>query len=238
MSRAFDYGVLIEGIPNDAQCECEDCSWVGPFAALGEIETCSLTPGDPSPAGRGPECNTLAYVVPSKPDPKTREGQLELLRDVVEAKLAFWSALGALETALTGEAGFTDMANDKVIEEIDDLAAAAPERPRAVIGEQHLSRIIWWATKEFPPEPMHTRPPVERLVSVTLPGDEARVFYAFEWVDTHGLWFCDVYSTESMRDAWVARCADHGATRIVIYEVVCSSGMDIDEARDFVRDNA
>lgn len=39
------------------------CGWSGTFAAQHPIEDCSLTPGDPSPSGRCPECEALAYVV-------------------------------------------------------------------------------------------------------------------------------------------------------------------------------
>jgi len=50
--------------PEDATvCECGSCNWQGRFSELTEIESCSLTPGDPSPAGRCPECDTIAYVV-------------------------------------------------------------------------------------------------------------------------------------------------------------------------------
>jgi len=63
MSAPYDYKALIDGIEDDAPCRCEDCEWVGVFTDLAPIEDCCLTPGDPSPAGRCPECDTLAYVV-------------------------------------------------------------------------------------------------------------------------------------------------------------------------------
>lgn len=62
------YRAEIDAPPAGTPCACEDCSWSGPFAHLLGIGDCSLTPGDPSPAGRCPECETLAYVV------KTAEG--------------------------------------------------------------------------------------------------------------------------------------------------------------------
>lgn len=39
------------------------CNWRGRFYQLRAIDGCALTPGDPSPAGRCPECDALAYVV-------------------------------------------------------------------------------------------------------------------------------------------------------------------------------
>lgn len=66
MSAPYDYKALIEGPEDDTPCECSDCEWTGMFVDLAAIEDCSLTPGDPSPAGRCPECDVLAYVV--KPD--------------------------------------------------------------------------------------------------------------------------------------------------------------------------
>lgn len=75
MSEPYSYKALIEGIADDAPCACDGgCDWHGPYSDLSEIDTCSLTPGDPSPAGRCPECDTLAYVVkpvanpPAEPD--------------------------------------------------------------------------------------------------------------------------------------------------------------------------
>lgn len=49
--------------PALTECECDGCEWVGTADELQEIGECSLTPGDPSPAGRCPDCGTLAYVV-------------------------------------------------------------------------------------------------------------------------------------------------------------------------------
>jgi hypothetical protein len=59
----YDYKVLIAPPDAAAPCECHDCGWYGAFADLAEIESCSLTPGDPSPAGRCPRCDTLAYII-------------------------------------------------------------------------------------------------------------------------------------------------------------------------------
>lgn len=49
--------------PIDISCECGNCDWKGAADTLAPIEDCILTPGDPSPAGRCPECDSLAYVV-------------------------------------------------------------------------------------------------------------------------------------------------------------------------------
>jgi hypothetical protein len=51
-------------VEDNAPCECGDgCGWKGPAEALLEIEECILNAGDPSPAGRCPECEALAYVL-------------------------------------------------------------------------------------------------------------------------------------------------------------------------------
>lgn len=57
------YYVSAIDVEDSAPCECGDCGWKGPAEALREIEECILTAGDPSPAGRCPECEALAYVL-------------------------------------------------------------------------------------------------------------------------------------------------------------------------------
>lgn len=47
---------------DNTPCTCENCGWTGTADAVDEIEDCALTPGDPSPVGRCPECDCLAYV--------------------------------------------------------------------------------------------------------------------------------------------------------------------------------
>jgi NAD-dependent SIR2 family protein deacetylase len=43
-------------------CRCENCDQTYSADKLAPIVDASLTPGDPSPAGRCPECGQLAYV--------------------------------------------------------------------------------------------------------------------------------------------------------------------------------
>lgn len=51
------------GHEDSAPCVCGGgCGWHGTAQWLDEIEDCSLTPGDPSPAGRCPRCGSLAYL--------------------------------------------------------------------------------------------------------------------------------------------------------------------------------
>ncbi len=66
------YSVEIE-LEEDAPCSCGMCPWVGPASELAEIKGCSLTPGDPSPAGRCPACDSLAYVADRKSTPEVPE---------------------------------------------------------------------------------------------------------------------------------------------------------------------
>ena len=49
--------------PETIACSCDGCDWAGMASDAAPIESCSLTPGDPSPAGRCPECDSLIYVV-------------------------------------------------------------------------------------------------------------------------------------------------------------------------------
>jgi len=48
--------------PSRIECECFDCDWKGTAADLKDIGSAVLTPGDPSPAGRCPECEELVYL--------------------------------------------------------------------------------------------------------------------------------------------------------------------------------
>lgn len=56
------YRVEMDAPPADTPCSCDDCDWRGTFAQLNAIGECCLTPGDPSPAGRCPDCDTIVYV--------------------------------------------------------------------------------------------------------------------------------------------------------------------------------
>lgn len=68
----------------------------------------------------------------------------ELLRAAVLARIAYWDALKHLEDALTGGEGFSDKANDAVIDCIDNLAAAAPNVKNTYDGitAAHLEMVI------------------------------------------------------------------------------------------------
>lgn len=48
-------------------CSCSNCNWAGPAQDAQEIGSCALTPGDPSPVGRCPECDCLAYIAKENP---------------------------------------------------------------------------------------------------------------------------------------------------------------------------
>lgn len=57
------YTAEIDGYEvNDEPCRCGDCGWKGLGQALKPIGDCGLSPGDASPAGRCPECDTIAYL--------------------------------------------------------------------------------------------------------------------------------------------------------------------------------
>lgn len=79
MSTPYDYKVLIDEPAPETPCECSDgCQGPIPYSALSEIGDCSLTPGDPSPAGRCPECESLAYIVKAEPAGTTPPKTVEL----------------------------------------------------------------------------------------------------------------------------------------------------------------
>lgn len=54
--------ISYDDVPAQLQCRCGACPWVGTARSLCPIDSCSLTPGDPSPAGRCPDCDALAYL--------------------------------------------------------------------------------------------------------------------------------------------------------------------------------
>lgn len=68
--------------------------------------------------------------------------QHELLRAAVLAQIAYWEALKRLEVALTDRKGFSDRANDDVIDAISDPAAAGPTDPYGTITDEQLLRVI------------------------------------------------------------------------------------------------
>lgn len=45
-----------------APSRCSNCDWKGKASETGNIGSCCLMPGDPSPVGRCPSCDSLAYV--------------------------------------------------------------------------------------------------------------------------------------------------------------------------------
>lgn len=45
-----------------APCSCDNCTWQGPANKTVEVKDCALSPGDPSPVGRCPECSGMTYL--------------------------------------------------------------------------------------------------------------------------------------------------------------------------------
>jgi hypothetical protein len=62
------YTALVDGVDDDAPCSCSDCDWRGRAVLTNDIEDCVLTPGDASPVGRCPACDSLAYIDKPEPD--------------------------------------------------------------------------------------------------------------------------------------------------------------------------
>lgn len=46
----------------DVACVCGGCDWIGTADLVANIGDCALTPGDASPVGRCPECDSLCYI--------------------------------------------------------------------------------------------------------------------------------------------------------------------------------
>lgn len=85
--------------PTTIKCDCGSCDWRGVAADLADIEDCSLTPGDASPAGRCPECDSLAYVIRTDPVEALRT-IIAALRDHPEAKVGNSKVHFAMSKAL------------------------------------------------------------------------------------------------------------------------------------------
>jgi hypothetical protein len=54
--------IYIEDPIDGTTCTCSNCEWRGPWEHGTEITDAILTPGDPSPCVRCPECDSLAYA--------------------------------------------------------------------------------------------------------------------------------------------------------------------------------
>lgn len=68
--------IIIEEPSEELPATCDDCHWHGTAGELLEAEGAVLTPGDPSPAGRCPVCETLAYL--ARPEDAERSAGPEL----------------------------------------------------------------------------------------------------------------------------------------------------------------
>lgn len=69
---ATSYVAVLDPLDPVMPCACGNCDWKGALAQLGPVGDCCLTPGDPSPAGRCPECEALSY-----PDPLAGRARTE-----------------------------------------------------------------------------------------------------------------------------------------------------------------
>lgn len=53
-----EIGLANENLP----AACDSCEWVGNAGETKDIDSTALDAGDPSPVGRCPECDSLAYL--------------------------------------------------------------------------------------------------------------------------------------------------------------------------------
>jgi hypothetical protein len=91
MTDSYVVGLVdLPGDPATLPCQCGGCEWKGTAAQLVDIEDCGLTPGDPSPAGRCPECNALAYLDREKD--RAQDIALQLLAAVRALRLVLVNA--------------------------------------------------------------------------------------------------------------------------------------------------
>lgn len=67
--RSYRAVIDFEKSPACIKCKCDNCDWTDTADNLNAVEIASLTPGHASPAGRCPECDSLAYVAD---DPTSR----------------------------------------------------------------------------------------------------------------------------------------------------------------------
>jgi len=112
-----------------AACVCGSCDWVGVMEDLVEIRDCVLTPGDPSPAGRCPDCEALAYLDDSEAHPV--EGAIEHVLDLSTAHMPSgtpdWGKLRVAEH----EYGFVVFVNGGLAE--DEVEDIEPEWTRPIM---------------------------------------------------------------------------------------------------------
>ena len=77
--------ITIERPEEGTPCKCGGCEWSGPAAHLNEIGDVYITAGDPTPAGRCPECDSLAYVDTQKSRLMSMSSELaDLLSDAMD----------------------------------------------------------------------------------------------------------------------------------------------------------
>ncbi len=85
----------------------------------------------------------------------TTEQNLALLRATVQAKIAYWDALRALEIAIAPDGEFSDVANNAVIDQIDMLAAGSSDVANASVAmhvtKTHLAVTINLAQRQSVP---------------------------------------------------------------------------------------
>lgn len=79
----YSYKVERDHLDDAALCKCGSCGALARYDQLRPIGDCSLTPGDPSPAGRCPDpsCDSLAY--PERPEEPA--GLMAAVRALYEA---------------------------------------------------------------------------------------------------------------------------------------------------------
>jgi hypothetical protein len=108
--------ITIEEAEPDAPVSCGCCEWRGAAAQLDEPDGAILTPGDPSPAGRCPECGSLVYLEEEDPPAPSVEAQLVA---------ALQHAQACAKTALLHQQSLSKEGLLELAQEAADACAAA-----------------------------------------------------------------------------------------------------------------
>lgn len=135
--------------PSTIACSCGDCDWKGTADKLEPIGDAVLTPGDASPAGRCPECDTLAYVDKPAVDAiycrqsdldhvtKTGEGTIYVVKG--PKPFTDWVAINPDATPIHGELPavreFQEWLNDRRMADVSSMFHEIVAKYRAAIKD-------------------------------------------------------------------------------------------------------
>lgn len=131
-------------------CACSDCDWTGPIEALDAPSGAVLTPGDASPAGRCPDCGSLAYL--DTPESRAEDAFRDLMRiktwhpDEAAKRVAALEA--AFNEAMAGASIRVEMLLVRGTHNVEFEDADGHESRYPVIADDTLDAVIVaWGAK-------------------------------------------------------------------------------------------